>query len=86
MANQFERGATLILAALAMVETLKAVVKAAQAAGAKVEMPVQDMFWGDRAGSLMDPFGHRWWVATHVEDLTPEQMGERHKKAFANAK
>jgi uncharacterized glyoxalase superfamily protein PhnB len=63
-----------------------AVVKAAQAAGAKVEMPVQDMFWGDRAASLMDPFGHRWWVATHIEDLTPEQMAERHKKAFANAK
>lgn len=63
-----------------------AVVKAAQAAGAKVEMPVQDMFWGDRAGSLMDPFGHRWWVATHIEDLTPEQMDERRKKAFANAK
>jgi PhnB protein len=46
----------------------------AVAAGAKVIMPVQDMFWGDRYGLLEDPFGHRWSVATHVRDLTPAQI------------
>jgi hypothetical protein len=37
-------------------------------------MPVQEMFWGDRYGQLEDPFGHRWSVATHVRDLTPEEI------------
>ena len=46
----------------------------AVAAGAGVKMPVQDMFWGDRYGQLEDPFGHRWSVATHVRDLTPEEI------------
>jgi PhnB protein len=44
------------------------------AAGAKVRMPVTDMFWGDRYGQLEDPFGHRWSIATHVRDVTPEEM------------
>ena len=44
----------------------------AVAAGAKLTMPVADMFWGDRYGQLEDPFGHRWSVATHVRDVTPE--------------
>lgn len=44
------------------------------AAGADVKMPVQDMFWGDRYGQLEDPFGHRWSVATHVRDLTAEEI------------
>jgi len=43
-------------------------------AGAKVEMPVSDMFWGDRYGKLADPFGHKWSIATHKADLSPEQM------------
>ncbi|MFT3953191.1 MAG: VOC family protein [Piscinibacter sp.] len=46
----------------------------AATAGATVTMPPQDMFWGDRYGQLTDPFGHRWSVATHLEDLTPEQI------------
>ena len=46
----------------------------AAAAGAKVTLPVQEMFWGDRYGQLEDPFGHRWSVATHVKDLTPEEI------------
>ena len=45
-------------------------------AGAKVIMPVQDMFWGDRYGMLEDPAGHRWSVATHTRDLTPEEIQE----------
>jgi PhnB protein len=46
----------------------------AVAAGATVTMPPQDMFWGDRYGQLVDPFGHHWSVATHLQDLTPEQI------------
>jgi len=43
-------------------------------AGAKLIMPAENMFWGDRYGQLEDPFGHRWSVATHLQDLTPEQI------------
>jgi PhnB protein len=46
----------------------------AVAAGARITMPIQDMFWGDRYGQLEDPFGHRWSVATHVRDVTPEEI------------
>ena len=52
------------------------------AAGAKVTVPVEDMFWGDRYGELVDPFGHVWAIATHTEDLTPEQTAERGKLAM----
>jgi PhnB protein len=48
----------------------------AAAAGAKITMPVADMFWGDRYGQLEDPFGHRWSIATHVRDMTPAEMQE----------
>ena len=50
---------------------------AATAAGARVEMPIDDQFWGDRYGSIVDPFGHRWSIATHVEDLSNEQTEQR---------
>ena len=56
------------------VEDADATVAQAVAVGAKVTMPVQEMFWGDRYGQLEDPFGHRWSVATHVRDMTPEEM------------
>jgi PhnB protein len=56
------------------VEDADAFAKRAVDAGAKLTLPVQDMFWGDRYGQLEDPFGHRWSVATHVRDLTPEEM------------
>jgi len=46
----------------------------AVAAGCAVEMPVQEMFWGDRMGALKDPFGHSWVVATHVKDVSDEQI------------
>jgi PhnB protein len=46
----------------------------ALAAGAKPVMPLSDMFWGDRYGQVVDPFGHRWSIATHQRDMTPEQM------------
>jgi uncharacterized glyoxalase superfamily protein PhnB len=52
-------------------------------AGATVAMPLADMFWGDRFGKLVDPFGHHWSIAEHLEDLTPAQMQERMATAFA---
>lgn len=55
----------------------------ATAAGAKVAMPAADMFWGDRYGQVVDPFGHRWSVATHMHDYTPEQMMKGAEEAFA---
>ena len=48
-------------------------------AGAKLVMPVQEMFWGDRYGLLEDPYGHRWSVATHVRDVTPEELQQAAK-------
>ena len=53
-------------------------------AGAKAEMGVTDMFWGDRMGQVTDPFGHRWSLATHVEDLTEAQIRERAEEFFAS--
>ena len=58
-------------------EDVDATVKRAVDAGANVVMPVQDMFWGDRYGIVVDPFGHQWQIATHKEDLTPEEMQKR---------
>jgi uncharacterized glyoxalase superfamily protein PhnB len=55
----------------------------AVAAGAAVVMPVADMFWGDRAGSLKDPFGYSWMLATHTQDLTPEQIRKGAEALFA---
>ncbi|HEY2234554.1 MAG TPA: VOC family protein, partial [Candidatus Angelobacter sp.] len=54
------------------------------AAGAKESMPVADQFWGDRYGSLMDPFGYSWGIATHKEDLSPAEMRERTQQFFAS--
>jgi PhnB protein len=65
------------------VEDVDAVVKRAVDAGATVTMEVADQFWGDRFGSVQDPFGHLWSIATHVEDVPPEEMAERSKAAMA---
>ena len=65
------------------VEDVDAVVKQAVAAGATVTMEVADQFWGDRLGTITDPFGHLWSIATHVEDVPPEEMAERAKEAMA---
>jgi PhnB protein len=66
------------------VENVDAVVEKAVAAGAKVTMPVADMFWGDRYGQLEDPFGHHWAVATHVRDVSPEDALAAMKEAMKN--
>ncbi len=55
----------------------------ATGAGCEVTMPVTDMFWGDRFGKVKDPFGHKWSIATHKEDLTPEEIGRRASKWMA---
>jgi PhnB protein len=65
------------------VEDVDEVVQQAIDAGATVTMPVEDQFWGDRYGSVADPFGHTWQIATHKEDLTPEEISERGKEAMA---
>jgi uncharacterized glyoxalase superfamily protein PhnB len=59
--------------------------KQAVAAGASVTMPVADMFWGDRCGSLKDPFGYSWMIATHIRDLTQEEIQQGAQSFFANA-
>jgi PhnB protein len=65
------------------VEDVDAAFKQAVSAGATVQMPVADMFWGDRYGKLIDPFGHQWGMATHKEDLTPQEIGKRAETFFA---
>jgi PhnB protein len=65
------------------VEDVDAVVKKALDTGAIVVQELQDQFWGDRFGSVKDPFGHVWALATHVEDVPPEEMQERAKQAMA---
>jgi PhnB protein len=67
------------------VDDVDALSTQAVSAGAKVLMPVQDQFWGDRYGKLVDPFGHRWDVATHKEDVSPEEMRIRAAAAAAQA-
>jgi PhnB protein len=61
------------------------VVERAVAAGGKLLKPVQDQFYGDRSGFIQDPFGHLWGIATHVEDVSPEEMKERMKKLMPAA-
>jgi uncharacterized glyoxalase superfamily protein PhnB len=68
------------------VEDADAAVKRAEQAGAKVTMPVQDMFWGDRYGVLEDPYGHSWSIATHKRDVTPDEMRQAMKAMAATAK
>ena len=65
------------------VEDADAVFERAQQAGATVVAPLENMFWGDRFGTLADPFGHVWSVATHVEDVSEEELAERSAKAMA---
>jgi PhnB protein len=65
------------------VQDVDAAFKRATDAGATAVMPPQDMFWGDRYGKLMDPFGHHWSVATHKEDVPPQEMEKRHKAFVA---
>jgi PhnB protein len=58
-------------------EDVDAVFNRAVSAGAKVDMPLMDQFWGDRYGKITDPFGHHWGLAQHVEDVAPAEMQRR---------
>ena len=62
------------------VDDADAFVARAQKAGAKVTMPVEEQFWGDRYGKIEDPFGHHWSVGTHVRDVTAEEMKQAMQK------
>lgn len=64
------------------VEDVDGVAARAVAAGATLLMPVADQFWGDRMGTVSDPFGHKWSIATHTEDVSPEEIQERAKGFF----
>lgn len=64
------------------VDDVDAFAAQAVAAGAKITMPIQDMFWGDRYGKLEDPFGHHWSVATHLRDVSLEELQEAARKAM----
>jgi PhnB protein len=68
---------------LIYVEGVDAIFAQAIAAGAAEDKPVEDKFYGDRGGSLVDPFGHIWHIATHTEDLSPEEMQKRATAAAA---
>jgi len=63
------------------VEDVDTVVARALQAGATLARPVENQFYGDRGGMLVDPFGHKWWVSTHVEDVAPDELERRAKAA-----
>jgi PhnB protein len=67
------------------VEDVDAVFDTAVKAGAKIQQPLTNMFWGDRYGKLSDPFGHHWALATHIEDVAPEEMEKRMRAAMPQA-
>jgi uncharacterized glyoxalase superfamily protein PhnB len=66
------------------VPDVDAVMARAVAAGARLTMPVENQFWGDRCGNIVDPFGHGWFVATHIEDPSPEEIRRRAQALFAS--
>jgi PhnB protein len=67
------------------VEDCDAVFKRATTAGARVEQPLTDMFWGDRYGKLTDPFGHKWGIATHKEDVSKPEIEKRAREWLSQA-
>ena len=66
---------------LLYVEDVDALAEQAVSAGAKLVKPVKDQFYGDRTGGVEDPFGHQWHIATHVEDVSPEEIKRRYEAA-----
>jgi len=68
------------------VEDVDAVAKKAVEAGGKLVRPVTDMFYGDRSGGLEDPFGHKWYISTHVEDVTMDEINRRAKEMYQKKK
>ena len=66
------------------VEDADSVFNKAVSSGAKITMPIMDAFWGDRCGQIEDPFGHKWTIATHKKDMTPEEISKAGQDAFKN--
>ncbi len=64
-------------------ENVDAAFKRAVEAGARIQMPVEDMFWGDRMGTVLDPFGYSWSLASHIKDLTLEEIQQGAQAMFA---
>lgn len=83
MASPRSLGGTPVVLTL-YVPDVDATWKKATDAGAKTVFPLINQFWGDRYGIIEDPFGHAWALATHIEDLTPAELEERAKSAFAH--
>ncbi|MFA7431280.1 MAG: VOC family protein [Rhodospirillaceae bacterium] len=71
------------IAVLLYVEDVDAVVERALTAGATVLQPVTDHFYGDRMGTIRDPFGHKWHIGTHIEDVPPDEMKKRAEAMFS---
>lgn len=67
-------------------EDVDAMTRQALAAGAKEVQPVTDQFWGDRSGKIEDPFGYKWGLATHIEDVAPEEIDRRGKACMSGEK
>jgi PhnB protein len=67
------------------VEDVDAFANRAIGEGLKILRPVEDQFYGDRGGKFEDPFGHRWWIATHKEDISPEEMRKRAAALYGGA-
>jgi PhnB protein len=80
-----EPGITNLMSIYLYVDDVDTVFNRAVTAGARVDTPLQDMFWGDRTGRITDPFGQQWGIATHKEDVAPEDMKRRQEAFFAKA-
>jgi PhnB protein len=77
-----EPGGSTPVSILLYVPQVDAMFQQAVAAGAKVERPLKDQFYGDRSGTLTDPFGHKWTVATHIEDVSDAEVERRFEAAM----
>ena len=80
-----EPGASNPMYILLYVNDVDSVFDAAVEDGARIDMPVQDMFWGDRYGKLTDPYGQQWGIATHQEDVAPDELKRRMNAQFSKA-
>ncbi|MCH8219573.1 MAG: VOC family protein [Planctomycetes bacterium] len=77
-------GGTPVMIAL-YVEDVDATIDRAVNCGATIVKPIQDQFYGDRSGTIADPFGHKWTTATHIEDVSPEELEKRAADLFGGS-
>jgi PhnB protein len=83
MLSEAQRDPVFNLSAMLYVKDCDSVFNKAVAAGAKVKMPMQDHPWGDRGGTVIDPFGNQWFIATHTEDVPDEEIRKRMRERMA---